>query len=87
MQKVQEFLNQVPNNKYGDNYLLASQFKEYITNTNVLFNNAIDILETIKSDAKMAIKGQWAVDYTNNESMEGFNCQISLINSLLKKLK
>lgn len=109
LQKVLEFLNQVPNRKYGDNYTLSFQFSQYIKKnthdweeefyklhakyTGVIWDAHDLLLETrrvlkgLKKDAKMALKGEWAVDYTNSESMEGFTCQINDINKILNKIK
>lgn len=48
----------------------------------------IDLLETIKKDAEMALSGEWGVaEYATDEQKEGFEAQIELIDSMLIKLE
>ena len=51
-----------------------------------LKKEVIEILNCLKSDAKMALEGKW--DCTTKEGIEtGFSAQVKLINELLEKLE
>ena len=51
-----------------------------------LKNEIIHVLLTLKTDAEMALNGEW--DCTCSEGIEdGFSSQIELIENLLNKLK
>jgi hypothetical protein len=47
--------------------------------------NVVDVLNTLKRDAEMALSGEW--DCTTSEGIESFNDQIELIDKLLDKLR
>jgi hypothetical protein len=82
LKKLQKFLNAVPNRKYGDNYLLASELKKVTK----LREEVIHTLSGIKEDTKLALDGRW--DCTTQEGIEtGFTAQIELIDEMLNKLK
>lgn len=53
--------------------------------TDRLKKEVINLLNTLKKDAEMALSGEWGV--VDNEMKDGFECQISLINEMLTKLK
>ena len=80
LKDILRFLNDVPNNAYGDNYLLASRLEKLIE----VLPEAITLLENLRKDALMALRGEW--DPTG-EGQEGFEAQIILIDKTLSKLK
>jgi hypothetical protein len=43
----------------------------------------IDVLETLRTDAEMALDGSW--DHTTTEGREGFESQIILIETILQQ--
>lgn len=43
----------------------------------------INVLETLRTDAEMALDGSW--DHSSPEGQEGFECQITLIDTILRK--
>ena len=51
---------------------------------NELMKDIISVLECLKTDAEMALSGDW--DTTTVEGIKSFESQISLINTLLDKL-
>jgi len=84
LNNILHFLNKVPNREYGDNYQLASELSIYIMEQDLLLAETKRVLKTLKTDAKWALKGKWVPE---GEGMDGFECQITLINELLTKLK
>jgi hypothetical protein len=85
LKKILEFLNTVPNRKYGDNYQLCSELSKYIKEHKKLEKQTIAILKSLRLDAQMALDGDW--DPCTDEGKEGFQCQIDSINNLLFKIK
>ena len=92
LKRILEFLNKVPNGKYGNNYQLASELEKWLQVKKKeecdadLLVKTIHLLEGLKKDAEMAISGEW--DCTTEEGIEtGFNAQIELIDEILPDLK
>ena len=81
LQKVLDFLNQVPNRKYGDNYQLVEEFKNYCIRQCTLRKEIKYTLKSLRKDAKWALKDKW------DRSDIGFEHQIVYINEMLNKLK
>lgn len=55
--------------------------------TDKLKKEVVDLLNTLKKDAEMALSGEWGVaDNAPDEMKDGFECQISLIDEMLTKL-
>lgn len=53
---------------------------------NLLKEEVVDLLNTLRTDAVMALNGEW--DTTTQEGIEtGFSAQIELIDRMLNKLK
>lgn len=81
LKNILDFLNKVPNRKYGDNYQLASDLEIYIKEQRELLIDIKYVLKTLRSDAESALRDRW------DRSNSGFECQIELINIVLPKLK
>ena len=77
LEQVLKFLNEVPNNKYGDNYSLTSKLPSIIKR----YSLSLSTLHILRVDAETGLNGEW--DCTTDEGKEGFQCQIDLINKVL----
>ena len=71
------FLNEVPNRKYGDNYILASDLQKFIYD----YDDTIFVLRTLKNDAMLAIKDKW--DCSKGNVQDILLDQLRLIDSVI----
>jgi len=63
---------------------LASELSIYIMEQDLLMTEVKKCLKTLKTDSKWALKDKWIPE---GEGLDGFECQITLIDELLTKLK
>ena len=81
LDKVVKYLDLPEGYTFGYNHELLVELKSYIAYLKNRDKEVINLFNSLKIDAKMALNGKW------DRSDDGFECQIGLIEGMLTKLK